>query len=107
MSRADLPVTTATSFAAIGAECDDDGLLADFLDDLDKTLTRLAHDDLDRVHREIEELCATVGREVTVSLPDGSTLKGRATRLDPEGRLVVEAGTIETVVSAGDVVHVR
>ena len=107
MSRADLPVSTATSFAAIGAECDDDRLLADFIDDLAKTLARLTHDDVDRVHREIEKLCATVGREVTVSLPDGSTLQGTAARLDAEGRLVVEAGTIETVVSAGDVVHVR
>lgn len=107
MSRADLPVTTATSFAAIGAECDDDRLIADFVDDLGKTLARLAHDDVERVHREIEKLCATVGREVTVSMPDGSTLQGTAARLDAEGRLVVEAGTIETVVSAGDVVHVR
>lgn len=107
MSRADLPVATATSFAAIGAECDDDRLLADYVDDLGKTLARLAHDDGERVHREIEKLCATVGREVSVSLPDGSTLQGTAVRLDADGRLVVEVGTIETVVSAGDVVHVR
>ncbi|MCJ1708983.1 biotin--[acetyl-CoA-carboxylase] ligase [Microbacterium sp. VKM Ac-2923] len=107
MSRADLPVTTATSFAAVGAECDDDRLLADYVDDLGKTLARLAHDDVARVHDEIEKLCATIGREVTVSLPDGSTLQGTATRLDDDGRLVVEAGTIETIVSAGDVVHVR
>ncbi|MDQ1112975.1 biotin-[acetyl-CoA-carboxylase] ligase BirA-like protein [Microbacterium testaceum] len=107
MGRTDLPVTTATSFAAIGAECDDDRLLADYLEDLGKTLARLVHDDVERVHHEIEKLCATVGREVTVALPDGSTLQGTAARLDRDGRLVVEAGTIETVVSAGDVVHVR
>ncbi|MGN7968654.1 biotin--[acetyl-CoA-carboxylase] ligase [Microbacterium sp. 22296] len=107
MSRADLPVATATSFAAIGAACDDDRLLADYVDDLGKTLARLAHDDGERVHGEIEKLCATVGREVSVSLPDGSTLQGTAVRLDADGRLVVEVGTIETVVSAGDVVHVR
>ncbi|WP_285135682.1 biotin--[acetyl-CoA-carboxylase] ligase [Microbacterium sp. lyk4-40-TSB-66] len=107
MSRADLPVTTATSFAAIGAECDDDRLLADFVEDFGKTLARLAHDDGERVQHEIEKLCATVGREVSVSLPDGSTLQGTAARLDPDGRLVVGVGTIETVVSAGDVVHVR
>lgn len=107
MSRADLPVATATSFAAIGAACDDDRLLADYVDDLGKTLARLAHDDGERVHREIEKLCATVGREVSVSLPDGSTVQGTAVRLDADGRLVVEVGTIETVVSAGDVVHVR
>jgi len=107
MSRADLPVTTATSFAAIGAECDDDRLLADYLEDLGKMLSRLAHDDVERVHSEIEKLCVTVGKEVTVAMPDGSTLQGTATRLDRDGCLVVEAGTIETVVSAGDVVHVR
>ncbi|PNW10152.1 biotin--[acetyl-CoA-carboxylase] ligase [Microbacterium testaceum] len=107
MSRADLPVTTATSFAAIGADCDDDRLLADYLDDFGKTLARLVHDDVERVHHEIEKLCATVGKEVTVAMPDGSALHGTAARLDRDGRLVVESGTIETVVSAGDVVHVR
>lgn len=107
MSRADLPVTTATSFAAIGAESDDDGLLADYLDDLRSTLSRLTHDEIDRVNREIEELCVTVGREVSVSLPDGTTLSGTAVRIDPDGRLVVRSGTLETPVSAGDVVHVR
>lgn len=107
MTRADLPVTTATSFAAIGAECDDDQLLADYLDDLSKTLARLTHDDIDRVNREIEKLCVTVGREVAVAMPDGTTLAGTAVRIDPDGRLVVASGTIETIVSAGDVVHVR
>lgn len=109
MSRADLPVTTATSFAAIGRECDDDRLLADYLGELSALLGALAGGGggLDRVHHEVEGLCATVGREVTVSLPDGSTLQGRAARLDSGGRLVVESGTIETVVSTGDVVHVR
>ncbi|MEZ3156083.1 biotin--[acetyl-CoA-carboxylase] ligase [Microbacterium sp. BWR-S6Y] len=107
MSRADLPVTTATSFQAIGAECDDDRLMADYLGHLRDTLAALASGEADRVHRDIEKLCATVGRDVTVSLPDGTTLQGRAERLDDDGRLVVTAGTIETVVAAGDVVHVR
>lgn len=107
MSRADLPVTTATSFQAIGAECDDDRLLADYLGHLRDTLAALASGDAAGVHRDVEKLCATLGREVTVSLPDGTTLAGRAERLDDDGRLVVTAGTIETVVAAGDVVHVR
>jgi len=107
MGRADLPVTTATSFAAIGAECDDDRLLADYLEHLGDTLAALGRGEFERVHRDIEKLCATVGREVSVSLPVGSVLQGTATGLDDDGRLVVEAGTIETAVSAGDVVHVR
>lgn len=107
MSRADLPVTTATSFAAIGAECDDDRLLADYVEHFDELLSHLSSGGAERVHRDIEKLCTTIGREVTVSLPDGTSVRGRASRLDADGRLVVESGTIETIVSAGDVVHVR
>ena len=59
------------------------------------------------VRGEIESLCATVGRDVVVSLPDGATLEGRALRIDPDGRLVVQTEHAETAVSAGDVVHVR
>jgi BirA family transcriptional regulator, biotin operon repressor / biotin---[acetyl-CoA-carboxylase] ligase len=38
-----------------------------------------------------------------VSLPDGSSLEGRATDVDAAGRLVVDGQP----VTAGDVVHVR
>lgn len=107
MTRADLPVSTATSFAAIGIEVDEDRLLADYLEALAGFLSHLSEGDIAHVHRDIEKLCATVGREVSVSLPDGTTVQGRAERLDEEGRLVVESGTIQTVVSAGDIVHVR
>lgn len=107
MTRADLPVSTATSFAAIGIDVDDDALLADYVKALGGFLATLSAGDVARVAREIGKLCATVGREVTVSLPDGTTLQGRAERLDAEGRLVVESGTLQTVVAAGDVVHVR
>ncbi|WP_044884283.1 MULTISPECIES: biotin--[acetyl-CoA-carboxylase] ligase [Frankia] len=48
-------------------------------------------------------VCATIGREVRVELPDGSADTGRATDVDLEGRLVV-AGR---AYSAGDVVHLR
>ncbi|WP_295780621.1 biotin--[acetyl-CoA-carboxylase] ligase [uncultured Microbacterium sp.] len=107
MTRADLPVSTATSFAALGVDCDDDRLLADYLEHLGDAVALLARGEGERVHREVEKLCATVGRQVTVSMPDGSTLAGTAVRLDGDGRLVVDSGTVETVVSAGDVVHVR
>lgn len=107
MNRADLPVTTATSFAAIGQECDDDRLLADYLTALSELVDDLRRGDVDRVHRGVQELCVTIGKEVEVSLPDGSTLQGTASELDRTGRLVVVSGTVETPVSAGDVVHVR
>jgi BirA family biotin operon repressor/biotin-[acetyl-CoA-carboxylase] ligase len=51
--------------------------------------------------------CSTVGSDVTVTLPDGSTLLGRAEAVDWDGRLVVRtpAGVVE--LASGDVRHVR
>jgi BirA family biotin operon repressor/biotin-[acetyl-CoA-carboxylase] ligase len=50
---------------------------------------------------------STVGTDVVVSLPDGSTLRGTATAVDWDGRLVVTTtdGTVE--LASGDVRHVR
>ena len=45
----------------------------------------------------------TLGAEVSVAMPDGSTLEGRAEDVDDLGRLVVGG----TPVSAGDITHVR
>jgi BirA family biotin operon repressor/biotin-[acetyl-CoA-carboxylase] ligase len=51
--------------------------------------------------------CSTVGRPVTVTMPDGSTLEGTADAVDWDGRLVVRTaeGTVE--LASGDVQHVR
>jgi BirA family biotin operon repressor/biotin-[acetyl-CoA-carboxylase] ligase len=51
--------------------------------------------------------CGTVGRDVVVTLPDGSTHEGRAEAVDWDGRLVVRTaeGTLE--LASGDVEHVR
>ncbi|WP_369140034.1 biotin--[acetyl-CoA-carboxylase] ligase [Modestobacter versicolor] len=51
--------------------------------------------------------CSTVGTDVVVTLPDGSTLAGVAEAVDWDGRLVVRtpAGVLE--LASGDVRHVR
>jgi BirA family biotin operon repressor/biotin-[acetyl-CoA-carboxylase] ligase len=112
MSRADLPVDTATSFESVGLEADEDRLLADFLTGLDAQLSALAASAGDAegagIRADVESLCTTIGSDVVVSLPDGTSLEGRATGIDPEGRLMVTAlSGVESAVSAGDVVHVR
>lgn len=111
MATVDLPVPTATSFAAIGAECDEDALLADYLRALDEQLEALAaargNAEVSGVRGEVEALCLTLGQDVSVSRPGGGSLVGRAVRIDADGRLVVAEGDVETAVSAGDVVHVR
>lgn len=47
--------------------------------------------------------CVSLGSSVSVAMPDGSTLEGRADDVDDLGRLVVDG----TPVSAGDITHVR
>lgn len=51
--------------------------------------------------------CVTVGRQVRVDLPDGSTLEGEAVEIDPGGQLVVQTTEGRRAVAAGDVLHVR
>jgi BirA family biotin operon repressor/biotin-[acetyl-CoA-carboxylase] ligase len=111
MTSADLPVETATSFAAAGLDADDDRLLADYLTSLGEQLAALTLAGGDAaaagILGEVEALCTTLGSEVVVALPDGTRLQGHAQRIDLDGRLVVVTGDVETAVSAGDVVHVR
>jgi len=112
MQPVDLPVSTATSFAAVGLECDEDRLLADYLTALDELINALGAAQgsavASGVLAAVEAECSTIGSEVAVSLPDGEMMRGRATRIDEDGRLVVEQDSeFESAVSAGDVVHVR
>jgi BirA family biotin operon repressor/biotin-[acetyl-CoA-carboxylase] ligase len=50
---------------------------------------------------------STVGTDVVVSLPDGSTLEGRATAVDWDGRLLVATPQGQVELASGDVRHVR
>lgn len=109
MTAAELPVPTATSFAALGRTADEDQLLADYLTRLRDGIADLAVGGTAAglATTAVRDACTTVGSDVSVSLPDGSSLIGRATGIDDEGRLVVDAAGVAHVVSAGDVVHVR
>jgi BirA family transcriptional regulator, biotin operon repressor / biotin---[acetyl-CoA-carboxylase] ligase len=50
---------------------------------------------------------STVGTEVVVGLPDGSTLEGTAQAVDWDGRLVVATHEGQVELASGDVRHVR
>ncbi|MCC4267042.1 biotin--[acetyl-CoA-carboxylase] ligase [Microbacterium schleiferi] len=108
MTPEQLPVPTATSLAIAGAHVDADRLLADYLSALDRMLAAAASADaFARVRTEVRGVCATLGRQVRVMLPDERTLEGRATGLDDAGRLIVAVGGESVPVAAGDVIHVR
>ena len=51
--------------------------------------------------------CSTVGTEVSVTLPDSSTLEGIAEAVDWDGRLVVATTGGPVALASGDVRHVR
>jgi len=110
MTTEQLPVPTATSFAALGADVDEDRLLAAYLERLGAHVSALAANGdaaASGLHAAVTAVCATLGQEVRVSLPAGRILEGTATALDPQGRLLVTADGAEHAISAGDVVHVR
>ncbi len=110
-TRDELPVGTATSLRLAGAaEIDRADLLAHVLAALGEEYDawRAAAGDVRDLRASYLGVCDTVGRDVRVHLPDGRDLTGRATGIDPDGRLVVDTRAAGTVVlGAGDVVHVR
>jgi len=110
MTAQQLPVPTATSFAALGVDVDADRLVADYLVGLDAAIAGLSRSGdavASGLHAEATARCLTLGRTVDVSMPDGTTLNGAATRLAADGRLVIDDGSAEHEVLSGDVVHVR
>jgi BirA family biotin operon repressor/biotin-[acetyl-CoA-carboxylase] ligase len=102
MSAEQLPVPTATSLALAGVDADRTALLGGIAQALAAGLAALRADPPGMLTR-YREACSTLGREVTVHLPDGSEHRGTATEVDEHGRLVVAGRAI----GAGDVLHVR
>ena len=102
LAAEDLPVPTATSLRIAGSGVDRTAVFAEVVPSLGTVLDALRADPTAVLERYRTE-CATIGREVTVHLPDGEVLTGTASGLDRNGRLVVA----DRAVGAGDVVHVR
>jgi BirA family transcriptional regulator, biotin operon repressor / biotin---[acetyl-CoA-carboxylase] ligase len=112
----ELPAAGATSLALAGAAITDrQQLLVGLLGRLERWYLSWADaaaaspGDAGRcgLRQEYQRRCATLGREVRVSLPGGETLAGTALEVDEAGRLVIAAASGPVAVSAGDVIHVR
>jgi BirA family biotin operon repressor/biotin-[acetyl-CoA-carboxylase] ligase len=117
--RAGLPGDAATSvrLAAGGTAPEDPGLRGRLLTEL---LAALSHwylawrdqaspGDADAcgLRREYARWCATLGQEVTVTMPGTEAITGTAASVDWAGRLEVRTARGLVPVTAGDVVHVR
>ena len=111
LTEEELPIPEATSLALVsGTEPDRTALLVELLRSLREAYDAWqagGPDATRHLRSSYAAGCVTVGREVRVALPGGGELLGRATGVDAAGRLVVVGPDGETVVGAGDVVHVR
>jgi BirA family transcriptional regulator, biotin operon repressor / biotin---[acetyl-CoA-carboxylase] ligase len=110
-TAAELPDTGTSLSRVTGGTVDRAPVLLAFLRALERRYRRwtaalgdpvssgLAHDYL--------AWSSTVGTEVVVGLPDGSTLEGTAEAVDWDGRLVVATREGQVELTSGDVRHVR
>ncbi|WP_183407057.1 biotin--[acetyl-CoA-carboxylase] ligase [Nocardioides marmorisolisilvae] len=102
----ELPVPTASSLSIAGSPVDRTAVFAEVVPALATILDALRAEPGAVLERYRSE-CDTVGRQVTVQLPDGETFSGTASGLDRGGRLVVDGPGGSRTIGAGDVVHVR
>jgi BirA family transcriptional regulator, biotin operon repressor / biotin---[acetyl-CoA-carboxylase] ligase len=94
-----------TSIAEVtGSGVDRGQVLADVLRALATWVRSVPTDPL-RLLTTYRDGCVTIGRDVEVTFPDGTSLRGRAVDLDREGRLVVDAEGRALAVNAGDLRH--
>ncbi|GAA2135493.1 biotin--[acetyl-CoA-carboxylase] ligase [Nocardioides koreensis] len=107
-TREELPIEAATSLAIeAGAAPDRTDILLWVLGALREEYDAWQAGGAATLHAAYLGSCVTVGRDVQVALPGGGALTGRATGIDPGGRLTVSGPEGEVSVGAGDVVHVR
>lgn len=111
--RADeLPVPTATSLHLAGSEVVDRepvlrAVLRDLADRYRAWCEANGDAETSGLLDDYRAACVTIGRDVTVHLPGGRELTGRAGDVDATGRLVVHGTDGTEALAAGDVVHVR
>lgn len=100
----------ATSIAVEGGKASRQELLAEILRHLERNYVPFRDGPDPEATGLLEEyrtLCCTLGQQVRAELPGGNSLTGEAAGVDPDGRLLIQAGGTETPVSAGDIVHLR
>jgi BirA family biotin operon repressor/biotin-[acetyl-CoA-carboxylase] ligase len=118
LTEAELPVPTATSVSLEQpTTVDRTALLKSYLSRFAALYRSFCNADGDpaagmaggpSLHKRVEHLLTTLGKQVRAQLPGDHEIIGHATRLDEYGSLlVVDAGGHEHVVTAGDVVHLR
>lgn len=102
----------ATSLVLEGAACTDrDTLLREILREVESRYRRwcdnLGDADGSGLLAAYVEACDTLGREVSVAVPGGPPVRGRAEAIDSAGRLVLRTGGELQALTAGDVTQLH
>lgn len=98
-----LPVPTATSLAhELRSEVNREELLISVCHKISMNIT--LWNSGENVLREYENLSATIGSKVRITLSDGSQCEGTATGVSSDGELILDSGE---KYSVGDVTHLR
>jgi BirA family biotin operon repressor/biotin-[acetyl-CoA-carboxylase] ligase len=100
-----LPIPAATSMLLEGSAVARDDLLIDTLTVLHSLVSDLRREGGGFVMDAYRDRCLTVGRDVTVTLPNGEELSGRAIGVGDDGQLHVRTPEKTVSVAAGDVIH--
>jgi BirA family biotin operon repressor/biotin-[acetyl-CoA-carboxylase] ligase len=110
-TAAELPDTGTSLSRVTGAAVDRAPVLLAFLRAVERRYRRwtaaLGDPVSSGLARDYLAWSSTVGTDVVVSLPDGSTLEGTAQAVDWDGRLVVATPEGQVELASGDVRHVR
>jgi BirA family biotin operon repressor/biotin-[acetyl-CoA-carboxylase] ligase len=110
-TAAELPDTGTSLSRVTGATVDRGPVLLGFLRALERRYrewTAVLGDPVSSgLARDYLAWSSTVGTDVVVSLPDGSTLEGTAQAIDWDGRLVVATPEGQVELASGDVRHLR
>ena len=99
----ELPTPAATSVSLEGGTADREAYVVALQGALESRLA--AWRDGESAIEGYRRACVTVGRQVTVHLPDGTELAGLAEGIADDGRLMVNDGANTVLVAAGDVIH--
>ena len=103
LAQEELPTPAATSVFLEGGEPDREAFVVALQGALESRLAawRAGESPID----DYRSACVTVGRQVTVQLPDGTELVGLAEGIADDGRLMVSHQGNTVIVAAGDVIH--
>lgn len=105
MTQDELPVAHATSLLLENFhQLDRTIILQSLLNELERNLERWNGYQDEELRRDYSARCLTLGKEVEIIHPDGSTRRGIARSIALTGELVLESGE---EISVGDISHLR